>query len=211
MKPIVPPEIEEYAARHSAPASEVRDAIEVYTRAHCQDPQMLTGSLEAALLQMLIRLTNARRVLEIGLFTGYSALAMAEALPDHGALWSCEINPEHAAIARAFFDKSPHGRKITILEGDARALIPRLEGPFDFVYLDADKEAYPEYYEAIVPLLRPGGVLAADNVLWSRRVLDPKQPSDKALASFNARVATDERVDCVLLTVRDGVMVARRR
>lgn len=213
MDAIIPKAIDDYCAAHSAPPSALRQELADYTLRHCAQPQMLVGALEAALLQMLIRVSGARRVLEIGLYTGYSALAMAEALPDDGEITSCDINPQTSAIAQSFFDRSPHGRKIAVRLGPALTTLKTLSAdrPFDFAFLDADKENYPAYYEALLPLLRPGGLLAADNVLWSGRVLEPQQESDRAIARFNERVRTDGLVECVMLPLRDGVNLIRKR
>lgn len=214
MDPIIPKPIEDYCAAHSTPPSALRAELERYTRAHCAYPQMLTGGLEAALLQMLVRLVGARRVLEIGLYTGYSALAMAEALPEDGELHSCELDAERARIARTFFDRNPHGRKITVHLGAALETLPRLlpaAGPLDLVFIDADKENYGAYYDAVLPHVRPGGLIVADNVLWSARVLDPRNDTDRAIAAFNDRLAADARVECVMLPLRDGVLLARKR
>jgi len=213
MLTIVPESIENYAATHSTPQSPLLRELEEYTRAHCAYPGMLTGRLEGALLQMLVHLTGARRILEIGLFTGYSALTMAEALPADGALISCEINPDTAAIAQSFFDRSPHGRKVKIHLGPALKTLRSLEAeaPFDLAFIDADKENYGAYYDLVLPMLRPGGLIAADNVLWSGRVLAPEQESDHALVAFNQRVQRDDAVENVLLTVRDGVMLIRKK
>jgi caffeoyl-CoA O-methyltransferase len=174
---------------------------------------MLIGPHEGALLAMLVRLSGARRILEIGTFTGYSALCMAGALPKNGRLITCEIKPEHADIAQSFFGRSPHGRKIKIHLGPALetlASLPRA-ARFDFVFLDADKENYVNYYEAVLPRLRPGGLIVADNVLWSGRVLAPKKKTDLAVARFNKHVRRDPRVECVMLPLRDGVSLVRKR
>jgi caffeoyl-CoA O-methyltransferase len=153
-------------------------------------------------------MTNARRVLEIGTFTGYSALMMAEALPDDGRLVTCDIDAESTGIAGRYWQNSPHGHKIELMLGPALGSIEKLEGPFDLVFIDADQENYSGYWEACVPKVRRGGVLVADNVLWSGRVLDPQNESDHALAAFNERVVNDPRVEAVMLTVRDGVTLA---
>jgi caffeoyl-CoA O-methyltransferase len=213
MENIVPQAIEHYCAAHTDAASPLLRELEDYTRAHCQDAQMLTGPVEGALLRLLVQVSGAMRVLEIGTFTGYSALTMAEALPDEGRIMTCEVKPEHARIARSFFDRSPHGAKIEIRQGAALATVGALApgARFDFVFLDADKENYVNYYDAVVPLLRPGGLLVADNTLWSGRVLDPKEKSDRAVAAFNQRVTADPRVSRVLLSVRDGVTIVRKR
>ncbi len=210
MIPLIDPKLERYAAAHSDAPSPLLEELQAYTYEHCQNPEMVVGALEGAFLRLLIRLCGVRRVLEIGLFTGYSALSMAETLPDDGRLISCEIDPANAAIAQSFFDRSPHGRKIDIRIGPALDTLAQLDGTFDLVFLDADKELYVDYYEAVVPMLANGGLLVADNVLWSGQVLAPEQDTDRALVRFNARVHADARVQNVLLPIRDGVMLARR-
>src|SRR5262249_14936789 len=142
----------------------------------------------------------------------YSALSMAESLPDDGVLITCDRDKRATDVAQSFFDRTPHGKKIIIRLGDALDTVKSLrqDKPFDLAFLDADKERYPDYYELIVPLLRPGGLLVADNTLWSGAVVDPKTDSARAIDRFNKRVASDPRVENVLLSVRDGVMLARK-
>lgn len=210
MDPLVNPDLETYAAEHSTEPSRLLQELERYTYEHLEQPQMVVGRLEAAFLQMLVRLIQARRVLEIGLFSGYSALAMAEALDEHGEIVSCELDETHAEVARSFFKRSPVGYKIGIRMGPAVESLERIEGPFDLVFLDADKENYSNYYDLVMPKLRQGGLIVADNVLWSGRVLHPESESDRALVAFNDKVRDDPAVESVLLTVRDGVMVARK-
>lgn len=212
MKPIVPRPIEEYATAHTTAHSALLEELKEYTLAHCAEPQMLVGSLEGALLKLLVKLTAVRRILEIGLYTGYSALTMAEALPDDGELISCEIDADIAKVAQSFFDRSPHGRKITVRLGPAIDTVKTFDPavPFDMVFIDADKENYCAYYEATMPLLKSGGLLAADNALWSGNVLDPDYETDHAVVAFNDLVQSDPRVENVLLTVRDGVMLVRK-
>lgn len=213
METIIARPIEEYCLRHTSARNPLLQELEVYTQRHCDDARMLTGPHEGALLAMLVQLTGARRVLEIGAFTGYSALCMAEALPENSEILSCDINPKTSAIAQSFFDRSPHGRKIRLTLGPALetlAGLPRAS-TFDFVFLDADKENYVNYYEAVLPRLRPGGLIVADNVLWSGRVLAPKEKTDRAVAAFNEHVHRDPRVECVMLPVRDGVSLIRIR
>jgi caffeoyl-CoA O-methyltransferase len=213
VKAIIPRNIEEYCLRHSTTGGKLLRELEKYTRRHCADSQMLIGPHEGALLAMLVRLSGARRVLEIGTFTGYSALCMAEALPVNGRLITCEIKPEHAEIAQSFFGRSSHGHKIKLRLGPALktlASLPR-SAKFDFVFLDADKENYVNYYEAVLPRLQPGGLIVADNVLWSGRVLAPKKKTDRAVVRFNKHVQRDPRVECVMLPVRDGVSLIRKR
>jgi len=214
MIPLIDKDLDDYAAHHSIAPSALRVELQKFTYEHCANPQMVTGPLEGALLQMLTKISGAHRVLEVGTFTGYSALSFAEALPADGEVFTCEKDEQNAAIAREFFSRSPVGGKIHIEIGPAlvtlATLATRKSGTFDLAFLDADKENYPAYFEAILPLLRPGGLLLADNVLWSGRVLKPGKDSDRAIVAFNDKVHKDPRVETVLLTVRDGVMVARK-
>ena len=197
--------IEEYAYQHTSEEGELLRRLEEETYEKLEIPHMTTGRVEATLLKLLARLVGARRILEIGTFGGYSALSMAEALPQEGALVTCEMDPVAIAFAQKYFSQSPHGKKITLLEGPALDSIKTLPGTFDMAFIDADKVNYCNYYEAILPLIRQGGLIAVDNVLWSGRVLDPKDESDKAIHQFNERVVQDNRVESVLLTVRDGL------
>jgi caffeoyl-CoA O-methyltransferase len=136
---------------------------------------------------------------------------LAEGLPEDGELITCEINPKAEEIARRYFAKSPHGKKIKIRMGPALQTIEGLTGPLDLVFIDADKENYPRYYDAVLPLLRAGGLIVADNVLWSGRVLKPKDQTDRAIVAFNEKVAKDTRVEKVMLSVRDGITLALKR
>ena len=197
--------IEEYAFNHTSYEGDLLKRLEEETYEKLEIPQMTTGRIEARFLKLLARIVGAKRILEIGTFAGYSALSMAEALPGDGELITCEIDPEAIAFAKRYFDLSAHGKKITLLEGAALNSLKSISGPFDMAFIDADKENYSNYYEAILPMIRSGGLLAVDNVLWSGRVLDPKDESDKAIHQFNERVIKDERVESVLLTVRDGL------
>ncbi|MHB1566075.1 MAG: O-methyltransferase [Acidiferrobacter sp.] len=204
--------LEAYALAHTSPPVPILHELEQYTHAHRADAGMVSGALEGALLRLLVMMSGARRVLEIGLFTGYSALTMALALPADGEILSCEQDPEVAAIAQRFFDRSPAGRKIHIRMGAALATLEALRDErFDLVFIDADKENYVRYYERSLALLPVGGLIVADNTLWSGRVLAPQTPSDLGIAAFNRRVLNDPSVEAVLLTVRDGVTVARKR
>ena len=197
--------IEEYAFNHTSYEGDLLKRLEEETYEKLEIPQMTTGRIEARFLKLLARLVGAKRILEIGTFAGYSALSMAEALPRDGELITCEIDPEAITFAKRYFDLSAHGKKITLLEGAALDSLKSISGPFDMAFIDADKENYSNYYEAILPMIRSGGLLAVDNVLWSGRVLDPKDKSDKAIHQFNEKVIQDERVESVLLTVRDGL------
>ena len=174
---------------------------------------MMVGHLEGRFLETLVWLSGARRILEIGCFTGYSALSMAAALPPDGTITTCEVDPERAAMARRHFDASPWAERIDLIVGPALDSLTLLMGPFDLVFIDADKVNYPRYYEAVLPLLADRGLIVADNVLWGGRVLDTSDESDdtKAIRAFNDMVVDDPRVTCVMATVRDGVLLIRRR
>jgi caffeoyl-CoA O-methyltransferase len=211
MEPLLDPRLEKYAEEHSSEVPELLNRLERETLASMKSPQMLSGRTEGQLLRLLIRMIRASRVLEVGTFTGYSALMMAEALPADGELITLEVDPKAEAVARRYFAESEHGKKIRLLMGPALRTFESVDGPFDFAFVDADKQNYPRYYDRIVPLLRPGGLLAVDNVLWSGRVLDPRDEETRAIHELNERARTDPRVEHVLLTVRDGVLLVRKR
>jgi len=173
---------------------------------------MLTGRVEGNLLKMLVQLSGARRVLEIGTFTGFSALIMAQALPEDGKLTTIEINPDYAKIAQAFIKRAPWGEKVELIVADAKELIKELpKESFDFLFIDADKSSYPLYYERGVELLRSGGLMVIDNALWEGRVLDPEDTRSRAIAKMNEMIKEDPRVEKVLLTVRDGIYLVRKK
>jgi predicted O-methyltransferase YrrM len=208
---IVSPAIESYCEAHSAVPDALLTEVHDYTTRNLADAQMLIGPLEAALLQLLVRVSRARRILEIGAFTGYSALAMAEAMPNEGTLVTCEIDPKHADIANGFFRRSAHGRKISLRLGPALDTLDALTGAvFDFVFIDADKENYVNYYNKAIAMLKPGGLVVADNVLWSGSVLNPTTETDRAVVAFNEHVRSDRRAECIVLPLRDGVSVIRK-
>jgi caffeoyl-CoA O-methyltransferase len=173
----------------------------------------MVGTVEGRFLEFLAHMTRARRILEIGMFTGYSALSMAQGMPEDGRIITCDVDPEAERIARRHFDASPYADRIEIRMGPALETVSTLEGPFDLVFIDADKTNYRNYFEAVLPKLAEGGVIAVDNVLWSGRVLDVAANDDadtRAIAEFNTAVRNDPRVECVLLTIRDGVTLIRK-
>lgn len=210
MVDIASPEIDSYSAEHSTAVPPYLEELRRVTRERMGGDGMICGPVVGGLLQTLVQASGARRALEIGTFTGFSALMMAEALPDDGSLLTCEQNPKAAEVAREFFAKSPHGHKIELRLGRALDTVRSLEGPYDFVFIDADKESNAAYYERALELLSPRGLIAIDNVLWSGRVLDPVSDTDRAIADFNRYVQDDPRVKNLLLPVRDGVTVVRR-
>jgi caffeoyl-CoA O-methyltransferase len=203
--------VEQFAHDHTEPESDLflRLRDETYRDMNC--PQMQVGRIEGRFLKMLVRLTGARRILEIGMFTGYSALMMAEGLPEDGKIITCDVDPKAEAIASRYFAESPNGRKIEIRMGPALDTIRTLSGPLDMVFIDADKGNYSNYYEAVLPLVKAGGLIVADNVLWSGRVLHPESPDDHAIVAFDNLVQSDPRVENVCLTVRDGMMLAWKK
>ena len=203
--------IEEYAEAHTTPPTELLARLAEETKATMSAPQMLTGTIEGRFLELLVFGTGAKRVLEIGTFTGYSALSMAAALPEGGRIDTCDIEPKHVEVAQRYIAESPHADKITIHLGPALDTIDRLEGDFDLVFIDADKESYASYYEAVLPRLSERGLIAIDNTLWSGRVLDPQDDTTQVIAELNDMIAADDRVVAVQLTVRDGVTLIRRR
>jgi predicted O-methyltransferase YrrM len=203
--------VEQFAHDHTESESDlfIRLRDETYRDMNC--PQMQVGRIEGRFLKMLVRLTGARRILEIGMFTGYSALMMAEGLPEDGKIITCDVDPKAEAIARRYFAESPNGHKIDVRMGPALETIKTLGGPLDMVFIDADKGNYSNYYQAVFPLVRPGGLIVADNVLWSGRVLHPESPDDHAIVAFDKLVQSDSRVENVCLTVRDGMMLAWKK
>jgi caffeoyl-CoA O-methyltransferase len=215
MAGIVPEDIERYALEHSTPVEGRMDALAEETRATLPAPGMLSGAVEGRLLEMLVFASGARRVLEFGTYSGYSALSMARALPADGRIVSLEVSDEHAEFARRHIAETPYADRIEVLVGPALELVERLDGPFDLAFIDADKENYARYYEAALARLAPRGLIVVDNTLWSGRVLDPDagdaSESTRALAAFNDMVVADERVVCVMLTIRDGVTLIRPR
>jgi caffeoyl-CoA O-methyltransferase len=211
MESFIDEAVEQYAHDHTKPAADLFERLREETFRDMKYPEMQVGRIEGRFLKMLVRLTGARRVLEIGMFTGYSALMMAEGLPEDGRLITCDVDPKAERIARRYFAESPHGHKIEVRMGPALETVASLTEPIDMVFIDADKENYVNYYEACFHLVRPGGLFVADNVLWSGRVLDPRDEATRAIVAFNTRVQQDPRVENVCLTIRDGIMLAWKR
>jgi predicted O-methyltransferase YrrM len=211
---IVPEAVEAYAAAHTTPAPGFLQALAAETRETLDSPQMLTGEIEGRFLEFLVFLAQPRLLLEIGTYSGYSALSMARALPAGGRIVTCELDPERVAFARRHIEDAGFDDRIAVREGPALETIASLDGPFDLVFVDADKEGYRDYYEAVLPKLSERGLIVVDNVLWGGRVAEPPSDDDsestRALREFNDHVAADERVVNVMLSVRDGVTLVRR-
>ena len=207
----IPQDIDDYSLQHSSPEHPLLAELAAVTRARTERPHMMTGHVEGSLLRTLVQVSGARRVLDIGTFTGYSALSMAMGLPADGRVITCDIDFEATQIARDFWARSPHGAKIELRMGPALETIAGLEAPFDLVFIDPDKSGYIGYWDAVIPKVRSGGLILADNVLFYRQVLDPKEPNAHAIVAFNEHVLKDDRVELVMLTVRDGVTLARKK
>ncbi|MGH9080854.1 MAG: O-methyltransferase [Acidimicrobiales bacterium] len=212
MTDIVDPELDAYAAEHTTAPPRYLDDLAEDLVATLDFPNMMVGRLEGRFLELLTFALGARHVLEIGTFGGYSALSMAAGLAPGGRITTLEISPVHAEFARRHIAASPHAERIEVMVGPAIDSIATLAGPFDLVFIDADKAAYASYFEAVLPKLAPRGLIAADNTLWSGRILDGGDTSEDtvALRRFNDALAADPRVVAVQTTVRDGVTLIRR-
>ncbi len=209
---VVAREAEAYAAAHTSPLSPLLEEIEHFTLTRTAYPGMLTGRVEGRFLQWVAQLSGARRIVDIGTFTGYSALAMAEVLPDDGEVLTIERHADHARIAQGFFDRSPHGFKIRLLRGEALDVLKTLsDATADLVFIDADKKNLLSFYAESMRVVRDGGWILADNVLWYGRIFDPRDDESRAVAQFNDRVHGDDRVEKLFLTIRDGLYVIRKR
>jgi caffeoyl-CoA O-methyltransferase len=208
---MVAKEAEHYAAEHTTPLSPLLEEIARFTMGRMPFPSMLSGRVEAQFLQLMVRLSGAQKIVDIGTFTGYSALAMAEVMPDDGEIITIEHNPVHADIARDFFNRSPHGSKIRLCIGDALEIMKLLpDKKTNLVFIDADKKSYAAYYEEAMRILRKGGFILADNALWYGQVLDPKDDDSRAMAEFNEIVKADPRAEKLFLTIRDGIYLIRK-
>lgn len=204
-------ELEEYITAHSEQESEVLAALRRATHLNVMRPRMLSGNMQGQLLKMFCRMIGARRVLEIGTYTGYAAISLAEGLEEDGIIYTIDINDEIEDIAREYIRKSGLEERIRFLLGDACELIPDLAETFDLVFIDADKRQYPEYYRLIFDKLKPGGIIVADDVLWEGKVLTDKDAQTRGIMAFNDLVAGDERVEKLILPVRHGLMLIRKK
>jgi caffeoyl-CoA O-methyltransferase len=209
---IVNEDVERYALEHTTPDADFFRRLEEETRAISDWPQMMVGPLEGQFLGWLVWVSGAKRVLEIGTFTGYSSISMALNLSEAGRIISLDVNEETTAVARRYADEAGVADRIDYRVGPALEALEALEGPFDFVFIDADKENYVNYYEAVLPKLAERGFIVADNVLWSGRVVEEGgDESTQAIKAFNEHVSSDERVESLMLTVRDGMTLIRPR
>ena len=210
----LPPDLTAYAEAHTSPESDLLRGLNRNTRAHIMAPRMLSGHMQGRFLSMLSWMVRPRRILEIGTYTGYSALCLAEGLTDDGLLITIDQNEELEGFARSYWNQSPLKTKIDFRIGLAADIIPTIDETFDLVFIDADKRNNSLYFDLIIDKIRPGGFILADNVLWSGKVIEYVKPSDHdtpAVLAFNQKVQDDPRVENVLLPVRDGIMMIRKR
>ncbi|MBA3717667.1 MAG: class I SAM-dependent methyltransferase [Actinobacteria bacterium] len=210
---VVQEEVERYAEAHTTPVAGLFERLAAETREKSEAPQMMVGVLEGRFLEFLVRQTKARNILEIGTFTGWSSISMAFGLPEGGRIVSCDVNEETTAIARRYAEEAGVADRIDYRLGPGLETIDSLDGPFDLVFIDADKPNYVSYYEAVLPKLADDGMVIADNVLWSGRVADESNDDENTLAirAFNDHVMEDDRIECVMLTVRDGMTLIRKK
>ncbi len=203
--------LETYVAEHSEQEPKLLQELARETHLKILQPRMLSGAYQGRLLALLSKLIAPKHILEIGTYTGYSALCLAEGLQANGQIDTIDINEELTDMQRKYFDVSGYGKHIVQHLGNAAEIIPAIEGTFDFVFIDADKEQYPLYFDLIVDRVRSGGLIIADNVLWSGKVLEPAtDQATESLQSFNKKVAKDSRVETVILAVRDGLTLLRK-
>lgn len=209
----LPADVAAYADDHTSPEGDVLQRLNRDTHAHVLHPRMLSGHLQGRFLSMLSHMIRPHRVLEIGTYTGYSAICLAEGLAAGGRVITIDKNEELESIARRYWAETPYADQIDLHIGRADTIIPALDETFDLVFIDADKENYGLYYDLVFDKVRPGGFILSDNVLWSGKVVEPVKPADRdtqAVIAFNQKIHTDSRVENVLLPVRDGVLIARK-
>lgn len=205
---------EQYVAEHSSPQSEALEWIQKQTHIRTNYPRMLTGAVQGRFLTMLARISGAERVLEIGTFTGYSSTCFAYGIKEGGMVDTLEINDELEDLIREGWERAGVRDRITLHIGDAKQTLRTLSGPYDIVYMDANKREYCDYYDLIFDLVRPGGLILADDVLWDGKLWQDPMPSDKqtlGIAAFNDMVAADSRVESVILPWRDGLNIIRKK
>lgn len=206
--------LDDYIENHSENEPELLQQLSRETHQKILQPRMLSGHYQGRVLSMISKLAQPKHILEIGTYTGYSALCLAEGLQKDGELHTIDINEELVDFQRRYFDKSKYGNQIHQHLGNAMEIIPKLKSNFDMVFIDADKENYSAYFHLIIDKLNPGGLILSDNVLWSGKVLDPDKNHDKstkALIAYNQLLKNDDRVETVLLPIRDGLTLSRKK
>ncbi|MDG1730005.1 MAG: O-methyltransferase [Algibacter sp.] len=210
----IPENLDDYVVAHSEDEPELLQQLHRETYQKILQPRMLSGHYQGRLLSMISKLVNPKNILEIGTYTGYSALCLAEGMQSNGELHTIDINEELVDFQRKYFDKSAYGKQIHQHLGDALEIIPKLDATFDLIFIDADKENYSNYFNAIIDKLNSGGIILSDNVLWSGKVLDTvfkkEDSSTPALIEYNALLKHDKRVETVVLPIRDGLTISRK-
>ena len=211
--PLLPIAVDRYIENHTSPASEILHALERDTHLNVLHPQMLSGTVQGAFLKLFSELLKPKRVLEIGTFTGYSAICLAQGMPEEGRLTTIEVNEELKERILRYVSEAGLSNKIELIIGSAPDVIPTLEGPFDLVFIDANKEQYLNYYHLVFDKVRKGGYIVADNVLWYGKVAEAEAQdrATEALREYNDFVQADERVENVLVSVRDGLQIAKKK
>jgi len=205
-------QLQQYIDDHSMEESDLLKALDRETHQKVLQPRMLSGSYQGRLLALLAKMIGPKKILEVGTYTGYATLCMAEGLTTGGSIDTIDHNEELADMQRRYFDQSPYGNQITQHLGEAKDILKTLAGPYDLVFLDADKENYPYYFDLIIDKLETGGVILSDNVLWSGKVLEKAiDEATSALQEYNHKINTDVRVETVVLPVRDGLTITRKR
>lgn len=210
---MIDPRIEEYIENHTSPEEDLLYTLRRKTYLHTPYPRMLSGPVQGRFLEMISRMIGPSAILEVGTFTGYSAICLAQGLAQGGKLHTIEAEGAYAEMAREYFTRAGLENQIVLHEGDALKIIPTLEETFDLVFIDAAKEHYLDYYNLVFDKVRKGGYYLADNTLWDGKVLERERPGDletRGIIEFNKMVQTDERVENVLLSIRDGVMLIRK-
>jgi caffeoyl-CoA O-methyltransferase len=210
---IVHPAIDAYCDKVTSPESSLLYELNRQTHLKMINPRMLSGHFQGRLLSLISKMIRPKRVLEIGSYTGYAALCLAEGLSDDGLLYTIDINEELEDFTRSFIDQSDYSNQINYIIGNALEVIPTLDEEFDLVFIDADKRNYPNYYELVLPKVKKGGFILSDNVLWSGKVIDDAQTFDidtQIIDDYNRMIQADERVENILLPIRDGIMVTRK-
>ncbi|MBK9330010.1 MAG: class I SAM-dependent methyltransferase [Sphingobacteriales bacterium] len=209
---LVSPEIEKYIAVHTTDESGILAELNRKTHADVLMPQMLSGKVQGQFLKFISRMLQPRRILEIGTYTGYAAICLAEGLTEDGRLFTIDINEELGELVKTYIDKAGLSNKIIPIIGDACDEIAKLDESFDLVFIDADKQNYSNYYDLVIDNVRSGGFILADNVLWSGKIIEEKKDKDtKKLAEFNTKVQQDNRVENVIISIRDGIMMTRKK
>ena len=210
----LPQQIDDYIVEHSAKEPELLQRLNRETNEKVLQPRMLSGNYQGRILSLISKLVQPKAILEIGTYTGYSALCLAEGLSSDGVLHTIDVNEELTDLQKKYFEESPYKDQIKQHLGDATEIIPTLEEKFDLIFIDADKPNYPEYFRLVMEKLNSGGIILSDNVLWSGKVIQPLQEEDestKALLEYNKLLVEDERLETVMLPVRDGLTISRRK